>query len=211
MDIELRDIEELTTDPTNARRHDARNIAAIRESLSRFGQRRPAVIRSDGTVLAGNGMLEAARALGWSEVAVTVVPDGWSSEEARAYALADNRSGELADWDVDVLAAHLVELDLSGFDLGALGFDSESVATLTGQQPGDDSWKDAFGVTDKDESDFQQMTFILHASQVDAVKAALEKANALGDYDSENHNKNGNALSRVCETFVTVVGDDGLR
>jgi site-specific DNA-methyltransferase (adenine-specific) len=82
------------------------------------------VIRSDGTVLAGNGMLEAARSLGWSELAVTVVPDGWSDEQARAYALADNRTGELAEWDVAVLDEHLVELEVAGLDIESLGFES---------------------------------------------------------------------------------------
>jgi DNA modification methylase len=123
MKIETRTINTLRPDSRNARKHGKRNLATIRASLEQFGQQRAAVIRSDGTVLAGNGMLEAARSLGWSELAVTVVPDGWSDEQARAYALADNRTGELAEWDVAVLDEHLVELEVAGLDIESLGFE----------------------------------------------------------------------------------------
>jgi site-specific DNA-methyltransferase (adenine-specific) len=124
MKIETRTIDTLRPDSRNARKHGKRNLATIRASLEAFGQQRAAVIRSDGTVLAGNGMLEAARSLGWVELAVTVVPDDWSDEQARAYALADNRTGELAEWDVAVLDEHLVELEVAGLDIEALGFES---------------------------------------------------------------------------------------
>ena len=123
MNIETRSIDSLRSDPRNARKHGKKNLATIRASLQQFGQRRAAVIRSDGTVLAGNGMLEAARSMGWTELSVTVVPDEWSDEEARAYALADNRTGELAEWDVAVLDEHLVELEVAGLDIEALGFE----------------------------------------------------------------------------------------
>jgi hypothetical protein len=124
MKIETRTIVSLRPDSRNARKHGKRNLATIRASLEQFGQQRAAVIRSDGTVLAGNGMLEAARELGWTDLAVTVVPDGWTDEQARAYALADNRTGELAEWDVAVLDEHLVELEVAGLDIEALGFES---------------------------------------------------------------------------------------
>jgi DNA modification methylase len=124
MNIETRAIADLRPDSRNARKHGKRNLATIRASLEQFGQQRAAVIRSDGTVLAGNGMLEAALSLGWSDLAVTVVPNEWSDEQARAYALADNRTGELAEWDVAVLDEHLVELEVAGWDLDLLGFDA---------------------------------------------------------------------------------------
>ena len=123
MDIETWPIASLRSDERNARKHGKRNLATIRESLAQFGQRRAAVIRSDGTVLAGNGMMSAALDLGWTELAVTVVPDEWSDEQARAYALADNRSGELAEWDSGLLGDHLSDLQVAGWDVAALGFD----------------------------------------------------------------------------------------
>ena len=65
----LRPISELKQDPDNARAHDERNLAAIRESLSRFGLQKPIVVAPDGTVLAGNGTLAAATSLGWTHIA----------------------------------------------------------------------------------------------------------------------------------------------
>lgn len=197
MDIELRDIDLLRLDPANARKHGKRNISAIAESLSRFGQRRPAVVRTDGTVLAGNGMLEAARGLGWSEVAVTVVPDEWSVEEARAYALADNRTGELAEWDVAILDDHIVSLVVAGLDIEALGFDTP--APLDGLPD----------LSDGDKGDLQQITFTLHTDQADVIRNALAASKALGSFvDTGNENSNGNAIARVCELWLGEYGDD---
>ena len=59
----LRPIAEVTLDPANARAHSERNLQAIADSLDRFGQQKPIVITPDGTVVAGNGTLEAARSL----------------------------------------------------------------------------------------------------------------------------------------------------
>jgi DNA modification methylase len=116
----------LSLDPANARKHGTRNIDAIAGSLRQFGQRRPLVCRRAGgatMVIAGNGTLEAARSLGWTEVVITVVPDDWTAEQAKAYALADNRTAELATWDEGVLAEQLGDLDALGFDLNSIGFD----------------------------------------------------------------------------------------
>jgi DNA modification methylase len=123
-------IDTLALDPRNARKHGRRNLDAIRASLAEFGQRRPLVVMGDMTVIAGNGTLEAARDLGWSEIDVTVVPSDWTPEQARAYALADNRTAELATWDEEVLLEALTELDLAGWDVDALGFDPPD--SLTG-------------------------------------------------------------------------------
>ena len=115
------DIESVGFDPSNARKHDAKNIEAIKASLSKFGQRSPIVVQKQGMIArAGNGRLEAARALGWSKIAAIVVDE--SDVEATAFAIADNRTGELAKWDDDALGAHLQVLE-SDFNLNELGFE----------------------------------------------------------------------------------------
>lgn len=128
-------VDALNLDSRNARKHGRRNLDAIQASLSKFGQRRPLVVMNDMTVIAGNGTLEAAKALGWTEVVVTMAPADWTAEQAKAYALADNRTAELASWDDDVLAETLGELDAEGWDLASLGFDG--LPTLDGA-PEDD-------------------------------------------------------------------------
>jgi len=123
MKLETWLIANLTADPQNARTHDKRNLDAIATSLTKFGQRKPIVITPEGIILAGNGTVQAAKQLKWKEVQVTVTPKEWDYATARAYALADNRSAELAEWDTSVLASQLVELDAEGWDIGELGFD----------------------------------------------------------------------------------------
>lgn len=54
-----------------------------------------------------------------------------------------------------------------------------------------------------DRQPFQQMTFTLHDEQAEQVKAAIDAAKAIGVFNSPNENSNGNALVRVCETFLT--------
>jgi ParB-like chromosome segregation protein Spo0J len=122
-------LAELTLDPRNTRRHTSRNLKAIRDSLTEFGQRRPAVIREDGLVLAGNGMVAAAIELGWKELAVTVVPSDWTDEQARAYSIADNRAADLAEWDGERLLAELEALDGDAL-LAAAGFDPDELDDL---------------------------------------------------------------------------------
>lgn len=74
-----------------------------------------------------------------------------------------------------------------------------------GEQP--DGWGEAMdGLPDTDRAPFQQMTFTLHDSQVEQVKTAVGIAAKMGAYDSPNENGNGNALARICETFITDYG-----
>jgi ParB-like chromosome segregation protein Spo0J len=93
--------------PGNARVHKRDDIAILAESLRRFDQRKPLVLDADGRVIAGAGTLEAARSLGWLEIAVA--PSDLSGADAIAYALADNLTAELSQWDDEIAAAKMRE------------------------------------------------------------------------------------------------------
>jgi DNA modification methylase len=121
--IETIKISSLTPDPTNARRHDSRNLDSIKGSLKLFGQRKPIVVTGANVIVAGNGTVEAAKDLGWSEILIVRTPIDWTPEQVKAYALADNRTAELAEWDAKVLADQLIELDAEGWDVAEFGFD----------------------------------------------------------------------------------------
>lgn len=123
MDFQRRLISELTLDPKNARKHSQKNLDAITASLKQFGQRKPIVITTKGLILAGNGTVEAAKALGWDYIDVAIAPKDWDENTAKAYALADNRSAELAEWDQIVLAETLLELVDAEFNIEELGFE----------------------------------------------------------------------------------------
>jgi DNA modification methylase len=123
MEVTSRLISDLTLDPKNARKHSQKNLDAISASLKQFGQRKPIVITHKGLILAGNGTLEAAKSLGWDCVDVAVAPADWDENTAKAYALADNRTAELAEWDKLVLAETLLELVDAEFNIEELGFE----------------------------------------------------------------------------------------
>lgn len=101
-------ITSLTPDPRNARLHPDRNRSAIRASLERHGQQKPIVVKA-GVIVAGNGTWEEAREMGWTEIAV-VEFDGDSEALAKAYAIEDNRTAELAEWDLQILGDSLKDL-----------------------------------------------------------------------------------------------------
>lgn len=118
-------IAELKPDPRNARKHDERNIAAIANSLARFGQRKPIVVNvATGVVEAGNGTLEAAKSLGWTHIAVVRVTDDGTTQTG--FALADNRTAELASWD----DAMLIELALEVREADQAMFDDLAIEDL---------------------------------------------------------------------------------
>jgi site-specific DNA-methyltransferase (adenine-specific) len=123
MKIERIKLAELRHDDQNARTHDQTNLKAIAGSLEQFGQRKPIVITQDNKVVAGNGTLTAAKLIGWTEIDCVRVPADWTADQIKAYALADNRTAELAQWDEQVMAAQLLDLQEAGFDIQAIGFE----------------------------------------------------------------------------------------
>jgi len=110
--------------PGNPRRGQ---IDAIKDSLREHGQYRPIVVqRSSGVVLAGNHTWQAAKALGWQQLAVTYID--CDDDEARRIVLVDNRLNELGGYDSQALTELLQEVAVSPRRLSGTGYDD---ATLT--------------------------------------------------------------------------------
>lgn len=122
------EISTLTPDPRNARQHDERNLKAVIDSFREHGQVKPIVVQrvSDKglpmVIRAGNASTTAAKALGWTHIAAVVLDV--SDKEARAYALRDNRTADLAEWDLPNLGAELRALKDDGFDVTTLGWEA---------------------------------------------------------------------------------------
>jgi len=196
MQIEQVKISELKPDPNNARTHDNKNLEAIAGSLTQFGQRKPIVIDQKNIIVAGNGTFMAAKSLGWEEMQAVRVPSDWDKDKIKAFALADNRTAELADWNHDVLATTILELIEMNFDIEAIGFE-------TSELPKDDEWADAFDATASEKKEIQQITFSLHNDQAATIKNALELSKSMGEFgDTGNTNTNGNAIARICELWL---------
>jgi site-specific DNA-methyltransferase (adenine-specific) len=128
MKIERINVAELSLDPSNVRKHDRKNLDAIKASLRKFGQQKPIVVDAKGIVLAGNGTLTAAKELGWTEIEITRTT--LQGVEATAFAIADNRTAELAEWE-DSLADVLKSLAKADIDLAELGFDENALAKIS--------------------------------------------------------------------------------
>jgi ParB-like chromosome segregation protein Spo0J len=122
-------VDDLQPAPDNARLHDDADLSALADGLRLDKQQKPVVAKQhyrglSNVVIAGNGTLQAARRLGWSHLAVT-----WfhgTDDEAREYAIRDNRLAELSNWSVSQLAA----LQAEGVDLLALWHDDAALADL---------------------------------------------------------------------------------
>ena len=122
-------LDQLSEDPANSRKHNDKNIEAIIASLRRFGQQKPIVIDRNNIVRAGNGTLEAARRLGWDSI--DCVKTSLEGSDAIAYAIADNRTAELAEWDDDVLAAQLNGLLTESEEIAlAAGWTAEEIEAM---------------------------------------------------------------------------------
>ena len=102
----------------NPRKNDGA-VDAVAESIRQCGYCAPIVVDEAGVILAGHTRYKALQKLGWATVKVCVA-EGMSEEQKRKYRVLDNKTGELAEWDNDLLALELDGLDFDGFDFGLL-------------------------------------------------------------------------------------------
>ena len=126
----------------NARTHSRKQLRQIADSIERFGFTNPVLIDNERNILAGHGRVEAARLLGMMEVPCLRI-DTMTSEEKRAYVIADNKLALNAGWDEEILGEELkalLECDL-GFDIEVTGFSIPEIdgliEGLTPEEPGD--------------------------------------------------------------------------
>ena len=137
-------------------RHNDWAVEAVANSIREFGWKQPIVVDADGTIIVGHTRWKAAKALGMDEVPVVVASD-LTPEQCQAYRLADNRVGELAEWDSELLAQ---ELDgLAGIDMSAFGFDSGEL--LSGADV-DDLFEDYDGGSSEDDCPSPKMVTCPH-------------------------------------------------
>ena len=153
-------------DPSNARKHNPKNIDAIKGSLTKFGMQKPIIIDDKNIVVAGNGTLQAAIDLGWKEI--KVVRTELKGSMQTAFAIADNRSSELASWDDDVLSKTLAGLEMDGFDIADIGFDG--IPEFLPDLPDDE---------EKDKGDKQPMV-IVQCKSLDEQQALFDELNERG-------------------------------
>jgi DNA modification methylase len=131
-EIQTWNIERLIFYARNPRKNDAA-VDRMCSSIREYGFKIPCLARSDGEVVDGHLRLKAARKLGsWPGGDTTAIPvilcDEWTPAQVKAFRLMVNRSVTWADWDADLLAIELQELNASDFDLSLTGFDDDELA-----------------------------------------------------------------------------------
>ena len=119
--------------PRNVHVHPKKQIEQLARSIRAFGFTNPILINQRKEVLAGHARLEAAMAAG-VELVPTILLDGLSAAEERAYLLADNKLAEKSGWDDASLAVELRELSAlladAGLDLEITGFETAEIDSL---------------------------------------------------------------------------------
>lgn len=114
MQVVMKSLEEIHPYSKNAKKHDARQIKNVAESIKRYGFVQPIVVDKNNIIVIGHCRALAAKKLGIKEVPCVCVDD-LTPEQVNALRLVDNKSNE-SDWDFDLLKDELPELDLSAFD-----------------------------------------------------------------------------------------------
>jgi len=121
MEIKTVGIEEIRPFENNPRNNDMA-VDKVASSIDEFGWKQPIVVDKDGVIIVGHTRYKAALQLGYTEVPVLYAGD-LSPEQVKAYRLADNKTSEFAEWNLDMLGAELKELDDMMFDMSQFGFE----------------------------------------------------------------------------------------
>lgn len=115
MQIQMMKLSEIHPYEKNPRFNDGA-VEAVANSIKEFGFQQPIVVDKDFVVVVGHTRLKAAEQLGLSEVPV-VIAENLTPEQVQAYRIADNKTGEIAEWNYDLLPIELRDLQEKDFDL----------------------------------------------------------------------------------------------
>jgi ParB-like chromosome segregation protein Spo0J len=186
----------------NARTHTPDQVKQVAASMREWGWTIPVLADEQGGIIAGHCRVMAAELNQYTEAPV-MIARGWSEQKKRAYVLADNKLALNAGWNEELLGVELLELRDAGFDMPVIGFDASELDGLMREVA-----EAGYPVLPEgDRAPYQQITFLLHDEQVKTVQAAVSKAKQEGPFeDTQNDNANGNALARVCATYLENVG-----
>lgn len=121
MQVTMKKLGDIRPYEKNPRKNDGA-VDAVAASIREFGWQQPIVVDKDGVIIAGHTRYKAAKKLKLKEAPV-VVADGLTEKQVRAYRLADNKSGELAEWDMALLDEELAAL--ADMDMSLFGFDAD--------------------------------------------------------------------------------------
>ena len=185
------DVNKLIPYTKNPRKND-RAVDPVANSIREFGFKVPIVIDKENNVVCGHTRLKAAKKLGMKAVPC-IIADDLTEEQIAAFRLADNKVGELAEWDFDLLSEELdgiFDIDMTNF-----GFD-------LGENFSPDNYGEDFSLPDGDKSEICTMSFTLHTKQKELIEYAMSIVSDNVTETFGNTNKNGNALYEVVRQWA---------
>jgi len=171
MEVKEWPIEEVKPYKKNPRNNDDA-VEATANSIREFGWQQPIVVDKDGVIIVGHTRLKAAKKLKLDQVPVTVA-ENLTDDQVKAYRLADNKTGELADWDQDLLDSELA--GILSIDMTELGFDADADANLDPEADEEYTMKvDAphYEITGADPS----LDMLVDTSKADELTKAIDDA-----------------------------------
>jgi DNA modification methylase len=142
MKIEIADINSIKPYENNPRKLKDSAIEKVAMSLKEYGFRQPIVVDKNRIIVVGHTRYRASKKLGFKEVPVTVA-DNLTPEQVNAYRIADNRTAEESEWDSELLAMEIKDLEAKDFKLDLLGFNEDQLNDML--------FEDKQGLTDEDE------------------------------------------------------------
>lgn len=129
MQIVTRQVDELMPHPGNYRQHPPNQVAMLADSLRIHGQPKPVVITTENVIIAGHGLVEAAKQMGWQTIECSI----YEGDLPDAYLIIDNHSAEIAVDDVGALGEVLRMLSAAEVDPHAIGYDEDEITALLQQ------------------------------------------------------------------------------
>lgn len=141
MKIENADINSIKPYQNNPRKLSETAIDKVSKSIKEFGFRQPIVVDKDRIIIVGHTRYRASKKLGLQTVPITII-DNLTPEQINAYRIADNRTNEEAEWDLELLKGELKELELKDFDLNLTAFNEDQINNLL--------FEEKEGLTDED-------------------------------------------------------------
>jgi DNA modification methylase len=141
MKIEIVDINTIKPYENNPRKLKDSAIEKVAKSIKEFGFRQPIVVDKEKIIVVGHTRYRASKKLGLTNVPITIA-DNLTPEQINAYRIADNRTNEEAEWDIELLKTELKDLQLKDFDLDLTAFDEDQLNNFLFEE------KD--GLTDED-------------------------------------------------------------
>ena len=142
MKIEIADINSIQPYINNPRKLKDSAIDKVAMSIKEFGFRQPIVVDTNRIIVVGHTRYRASKKLGLKEVPITIA-ENLTQEQINAYRIADNRTNEEAEWDLELLKTEIKELELADFNLDLTGFDEDQLNNML--------FEEKQGLTDEDE------------------------------------------------------------